>query len=215
MGALVASFIACEWVDAPGAFGAFITASGAILLVSLLQESHRLAFSDELTGMHSRRALEERLHALGPVYTIAMLDVDHFKKFDDTHGHDMGDRVLRLVAERLTQVPRGGTAYRYGGEEFCILFPGLRLAQALSHIEKMRADIAACQMAVITEDRPKDPEAGTSLRHARSPDKTLSVTVSIGVAEPDEQRATPAEVLRAADQALYRAKQDGRNRVSF
>ena len=213
-GALLAFFIACEWVDAPGAFGAFMTAAGAILLVSLLQESHRLAFSDELTGLPSRRALEERLHGLGPVHAIAMLDVDHFKNFNDTHGHDIGDQVLRLVSTRLAQAAGGGTAYRYGGEEFCILFPELRLAEALPHIEKIRADIAAYQMAVRGEDRPKNPEVGTRLRHLRSADKTLSVTVSIGVAEPDSQRPTPAEVLRAADKALYRAKEAGRNRVS-
>ena len=212
-GALVAFFVACEWVDAPGAFGAFMTASGAILLVSLLQESHRLAFRDELTGLPSRRALEERLHGLGPVHAIAMLDIDHFKNFNDTHGHDIGDQVLRLVAARLAQA-EGGTAYRYGGEEFCILFPELRLAEALPHVEKICADIAAYQMAVRRSDRPTDPEAGTKLRHLRSPEKTLSVKVSIGIAEPDDQRATPAEVLIAADRALYRAKEGGRNRVS-
>ena len=213
-GALVAFFIACEWVDAPGAFGAFMTAAGAILLVSLLQESHRLAFRDELTGLPSRRALEERLHGLGPVHAIAMLDVDHFKKFNDTYGHDIGDQVLRLVGSRLAQATGGGTAYRYGGEEFCIVFPERRLAEALPHIEKIRADIAAYQMAVRSDDRPKNPEAGTRLRHLRSPDKTLSVTVSIGAAEPIDRHSTPAEVLRAADKALYRAKETGRNRVS-
>jgi len=213
-GALVAFFIACEWVDAPGAFSVFMTAAGAILLVSLLQESHRLAFRDELTGLPSRRALDERLHGLGPVHVVAMLDVDHFKKFNDTHGHDIGDQVLRLVAARLAQAAGVGTAYRYGGEEFCIVFPELRLAEALPHIEKICADIAAYRMAVRSDDRPKDAEAGTRLRHLRTPDKTLSVTVSIGAAEPEDQRSTPAEVLRAADKALYRAKEGGRNRVS-
>jgi GGDEF domain-containing protein len=214
VGALLAFFIACEWADASSAFGAFIGAAGAILLVSLLQESHRLAFRDELTGLPSRRALEERLHGLGPAYAIAMADVDHFKKFNDTHGHDIGDQVLKLVAGRLAGIEGGGTAYRYGGEEFCILFPELRLADALPQVEKVRADIAAYQMAVRRPDRPADPETGTKLRHLRSPEKTLSVTVSIGVAEPDDHSATPAEVLVAADRALYRAKEGGRNRVS-
>jgi len=213
-GALVAFFVACEWVDTPGAFATFMTAAGTILLVALLQESHRLAFRDELTGLPSRRALEERLHGLGPVHAIAMLDVDHFKKFNDTHGHDIGDQVLRLVGSRLAQATGGGTAYRYGGEEFCILFPDLKLDEALPHVEKICADIAAYQMAVRREDRPKDPEAGTRLRSLRSPEKTLSVTVSIGIAEPEDARATPAEVLRAADKALYRAKEGGRNQVS-
>jgi GGDEF domain-containing protein len=214
VGALLAFFVACESVESPGAFAAFVTASGAILLVSLLQESHRLAFRDELTGLPSRRALEERLHGLGPVHAIAMLDVDHFKQFNDIHGHDIGDQVLRLVSTRLAQATGGGTAYRYGGEEFCMLFPEVSLAEALPHVEKIRADIAAYQMAVRRDDRPKDPEAGTRLRHLRSPDKTLSVTVSIGIAEPDDPGSTPADVLRAADQALYRAKEAGRNRVS-
>ena len=214
VGALLAFFIACEWADATGAFGAFMAAAGAILLVSLLQESHRLAFRDELTGLPSRRALEERLHGLGPVHAIAMADVDHFKKFNDTHGHDIGDQVLKLVAGRLARIDGGGTAYRYGGEEFCILFPDLRLADALPQVEQIRADIAAYQMAVRRDDRPKDAETGTKLRQLRSPEKTLSVTISIGIAEPEEPRATPAEVLRAADKALYRAKEAGRNRVS-
>ena len=212
--ALVAFFLACEWAEKPGAYAAFMTAAGTILLVSLLQESHRLAFRDELTGLPSRRALEERLHGLGPVHAIAMLDVDHFKKFNDIHGHDIGDQVLRLVAARLAHATGGGTAYRYGGEEFCILFPESSLAQALPHVERLRADIAAYQMAVRRDDRPKDAETGTKLRRLRSPEKTLSVTVSIGVAAPDEPGITPAEVLRNADKALYRAKEDGRNRVS-
>ncbi|MBE0622977.1 MAG: GGDEF domain-containing protein, partial [Burkholderiales bacterium] len=99
-------------------------------------------------------------------------------------------------------------------EEFCVVFPDLKLDEALPHVETLRAEIAAYQMAVRKEDRPKDPETGVKLRSLRSAEKTLSVTVSIGVAEPDEPRATPAEVLRAADKALYRAKESGRNRVS-
>jgi len=94
------------------------------------------------------------------------------------------------------------------------LFPDLRLADALPQVEQIRADIAAYQMAVRRDDRPKDAETGTKLRQLRSPEKTLSVTISIGIAEPEEPRATPAEVLRAADKALYRAKEAGRNRVS-
>jgi len=72
----------------------------------------------------SRRALIERLPSLGRRYTVAMVDVDHFKNFNDTYGHDAGDQVLRMVASRLGEVSGGGTAFRYGGEEFTILFPG-------------------------------------------------------------------------------------------
>ena len=214
VGAVVAFFIACEWVRSPEAFSIFMTAAGAVLLVSVLQESHRLAFHDELTGLPARRALEEGLRALGPTYAIAMVDVDHFKKFNDTHGHDTGDQVLKLVAARLSEVGGGGKAFRYGGEEFAVLFADRTLKQAQPHLEHIRESIEHYAMQVRSDDRPRDPETGIRRRHAHRPGKTLSVTVSIGAAEKDGRLGSPALVLKAADEALYRAKKGGRNRVS-
>jgi GGDEF domain-containing protein len=217
-GALVAFLIACEWGASPSAFHVFMSAAGAILLVSLLQESHRLAFHDDLTGLPGRRALRERLSGLGPAYTIAMVDVDHFKQFNDTHGHDVGDQVLKLVAARLAQIQGGGTAYRYGGEEFAVLFPERALDDALLHLERMRGEIETYRMAVRSVDRPRDPEAGSKRRMAgnseRQPERMLSVTVSIGAAQSTDVLTTPSLVLHASDQAMYRAKRAGRNRVS-
>jgi diguanylate cyclase (GGDEF)-like protein len=213
-GALAAFFIACEWSDAPPVFSAFMSAAGAILLVSLLQESHRLAFKDELTGLPGRRALEEHLPALGPVFTMAMVDVDHFKKFNDSHGHDIGDQVLRLVAAQLALVGGGGAAYRYGGEEFCVLFPGQHLDSALPHLEALRQRIEHYAMAVRSVERPRDIKQGKKQRGGQPTQQMLSVTVSIGVAERSRGYESPALVLKAADVALYRAKQSGRNRVS-
>src|SRR5262249_31993827 len=158
---------------------AFMSASGAILVMALLQESHRMAFRDELTGLPSRRALEERLTGLGPVHAIAMVDVDHFKQFNDTHGHDIGDQVLKLVAARLAETGGGGRAFRYGGEEFCVIFPDRTLEEALPHLEAMRNAIENYRMAVRGHDRPKDQESGSRLRDTGYSDKTLSVTVSI------------------------------------
>ena len=211
--ALVAFSLACEFMDAPGAFSAFMSAAGVMLLAAVLQESHRLAFRDELTNLPSRRALEERLAGLGPSYAIAMIDVDHFKQFNDAHGHHVGDQVLKLVAARLARIEGGGQSYRYGGEEFCVLFPERSLEQALPHLEKLRKDIEDYRIAVRGGDRPRERETGSRLRAARSPEKTLSVTVSIGAAERDDTLIRPALVIRAADEALYRAKRAGRNRV--
>jgi diguanylate cyclase (GGDEF)-like protein len=211
--ALVAFFLACEWMDVPGAFSAFITAAGVMLLAAVLQESHRLAFRDELTNLPSRRALEERLADLGPSYAIAMIDVDHFKQFNDAHGHHVGDQVLKLVAARLAKIEGGGLSYRYGGEEFCVLFSERTLEQALPHLERLRKDIEDYRIAVRGGDRPRERETGSRLRAARPPEKTLSVTVSIGVAERDDTLIRPTLVIRAADEALYRAKRGGRNRV--
>jgi diguanylate cyclase (GGDEF)-like protein len=216
-GALAAFFIACEWAHLPNVSAAFMFAAGAILIVASLQESHRLAFRDELTGLPGRRALDERLRALPGRYTVAMVDVDHFKKFNDTHGHDIGDQVLKLVGARLGEVGGGGIAYRYGGEEFSVLFPHCDLAEALPHLEDLRKSLEQYRMAVRSEKRPKQAVEGAKQRRDSldTTQKFLSVTVSIGVAQPDPERLrAPAQVLKAADEALYRAKQGGRNRVS-
>jgi GGDEF domain-containing protein len=221
---LAAFFIACEWIDSPGTFALFVTAAGVVLLVAVLHESHRMAFRDGLTGLPNRRALEEQLRALGGEYTIAMVDVDHFKSFNDTHGHDTGDQVLKLVAARLEEVEGGGRAFRYGGEEFTVLFPGHLLFDAMPHLEKVRATIEKYRMALRAEDRPGDAKEGLKRRasdegarpraRGRNADDTVSVTVSIGAAAPGKKLKTPAEVIKAADEALYRAKQGGRNRIS-
>jgi diguanylate cyclase (GGDEF)-like protein len=214
-GALAAFYIASEWVGSPGMYGAFMSAAGAILVISLLEESHRLAFRDPLTGLPGRRALEERLRSLGSRYAIAMADVDHFKKFNDSHGHDIGDQVLKLVGARLAEVGGGGVAFRYGGEEFSVLFPGADLDEVMPHLEAIRRSIEGYRMAVRAPDRPKTVEDGSKRRGERSiPEKHLSVTVSIGASGPSGRLRTPAQVIRAADEALYRAKQGGRNRVS-
>ena len=212
--ALAALFIACEWAGASGVYALFMTACGLILLASLVEESHQLAFRDQLTGLPGRRALEERLRSLDGGYAIAMVDVDHFKNFNDTHGHDIGDQVLKLVARRLAQVGAGGTAYRYGGEEFSVLFPHAGIAQAEQALEGIRDSIEKYRMAVRGPDRPKKGEEGIRRRGESLPEKVLSVTVSIGVAAPSENARTPHQVIKGADSALYRAKQAGRNRVS-
>jgi diguanylate cyclase (GGDEF)-like protein len=226
-GALAAFFIASEWAADHVVFGVFTAAAGAILIVAMLQESYRLAFHDELTGLPGRRALQEAMAGLGPHYVLAMGDVDHFKSFNDTHGHDIGDQVLKLVAARLAEVEGGGRAFRYGGEEFTVLFDHATLDEAMPHLENIRASVAAYRMAVRAENRPKAREQGEKLRvqaaasgrgadpdDSRPPDKILSVTISIGAAAPGEEARTPAQVLKAADEALYRAKRGGRNRVS-
>ena len=212
-GAIATFFLAAEWASSSGAYALFMASSGLVLILALLQESHQLAFRDQLTGLPGRRALDERLRSVGDTYAIGMVDVDHFKQFNDTHGHDVGDQVLRLVGGRLAEV-EGGVAYRYGGEEFCVLFPDSDIAEAERALEAIRASIESYKMAVRGADRPKQAEEGAKRRGAASPEKMLSVTVSIGVATPSEKHRAPREVVMAADEALYRAKKGGRNRVS-
>ena len=226
---LLAFFIACTWIDSSGAFAIFFSASGIILLVSVLQESHRMAFRDELTGLPGRRVLEEQMLGMGPAFTIAMVDVDHFKKFNDTHGHDVGDQVLRMVGAKLADVTGDGRAFRYGGEEFSILFDEKTVEETLPHLENLRISIANQMLIARAQDR-RQTERDRDDRRMKSPTRSekstsaekqemvdageLSVTVSIGVAERSRRLHTAAAVIRAADEALYRAKHSGRNRVS-
>src|SRR5260221_9097021 len=142
-----------------------------------------------------------------------MMEVENSKLFNAPTGHNIGAQVLKLVAARLAAIEGGGTSYRYGGEEFCVLFSDRTLEQALPHLEQLRKDIENYKMAVRGGDRPKERVTGSRLRAARAPEKTLSVTVSIGAAERDDTLIRPALVIRAADEALYRAKRAGRNRV--
>lgn len=203
-----------------GATGAhaplFLLAAALILALSVVETSYAMAYRDDLTGLPARRALQRDLAALGSTYAIAMVDVDHFKKFNDRHGHDVGDQVLRMVATQLARVPGGGKAYRYGGEEFTLVFPGRTREDTLPHLETVRTAVQGARFALRHRRRPRTQQtAGRKRRgQAAHAPKELSVTVSLGVADTAGKNATAEAVLKKADRALYRAKRAGRNRVS-
>jgi len=195
----------------PGALNIMSSLIMLMLVVSIAQEAYQMAFRDELTGLPGRRALNERLQRLGRQYVIAMADVDRFKAFNDTHGHDVGDEVLRLVASRLRKVGGGGRAYRYGGEEFALVFPGRDLEHCLPYLEAVREAVASYPLQLRDKSsRPKDADQGRQRRGIASA-ATVSVTISIGVAERLMTQRSPEEVIKKADQALYSAKGAGRN----
>ncbi len=189
----------------------YLSSAGLVLITSVLEYSHNVAFRDELTGLPTRRSLNEAFLKLPSRYSIAMVDVDHFKKINDRHGHDVGDQVLRMIATQLLKVSGGGKAYRYGGEEFVIIFSGKEVVGTKSHAEDLRQIIDAKQFHIRSSKRPrKKPQ---ELKSAQKSRKIISVSVSIGIAERDGNHDTPLEVLKAADKALLRAKKAGRNRV--
>jgi diguanylate cyclase (GGDEF)-like protein len=217
LGALTAFFIACNWITTRDIHVAYSTAGVLILTMSVLRDSYNMAFCDDLTGIPSRRALNETLHGLGRNYTVAMVDIDHFKQFNDTYGHDVGDQVLKMVARKMMEVGGGGKAYRYGGEEFTIIFSRCRVSEVMPYLEALREAIAEYRMALRSEHRPKSHQqgkGGRGSRAGRGDGATVSVTVSIGVAESGEELKSTAEVMKAADKALYKAKNRGRNQVS-
>ncbi|HKJ05470.1 MAG TPA: GGDEF domain-containing protein [Geopsychrobacteraceae bacterium] len=189
----------------------YFAAAGLMLVIGVVETSHFMAYRDELTGLPERRALNEALAKLGSKYTFAMLDIDHFKKFNDTHGHDVGDQVLKMVAAKLSNVTGGGKTYRFGGEEFSIIFPRAGVEDALPHLDQVREAVANARFIPRGKDRPKKkPKRITSGSKTTKP---LSVTISIGAAEKKPEFPNSDQIIKAADQALYRAKKAGRNRV--
>ncbi|MBU2917861.1 GGDEF domain-containing protein [Psychrosphaera sp. F3M07] len=186
---------------------------GLLLIQGVLTDSYQMAFSDELTGLSARRALLQSSISLGKKYTIAMLDVDHFKKFNDTYGHDVGDQVLKLVASKINEIKGGGKAYRYGGEEFTIVFPNKSVNYAIPYLEQVRESIAIYAMTIRdNNERPDDSKTGKSQRSKNdTSSKVVNVTISIGVAEREGELKDFDQVMKQADEALYRAKQAGRN----
>jgi diguanylate cyclase (GGDEF)-like protein len=231
---------------------AYVATAALILSASLIETSYVLAYHDELTGIRGRRAFNESLLSLDQQYAIAIVDIDHFKKFNDTYGHDVGDQVLCMVATRLSEVGGDGQAFRCGGEEFAIVFRNASAKDALEHLEALRETIEKSRFRVRGSERraqsiagekgelrnelrnePRNENRNEHVNEHRtggsdrrksakkkaaaassnpSPDR-LSVTVSIGVAEPSTRYRQPEQVIQAADQALYRAKNKGRNRV--
>ena len=187
----------------------FSIAIGAILL-SVVLNSYNLAYLDELTNLPSRRALKQQLMALGKRYSIAMLDIDHFKKFNDKYGHDIGDQALRKVAKHLRRISGGGKVYRYGGEEFTIVFSNKEAREALIYVDALRESIESDPFFIRGRKRPRNkPETPVTPEKV----KKVRVTVSAGIAQRGEQHSDPFEVIKSADKALYRAKRAGRNRV--
>jgi diguanylate cyclase (GGDEF)-like protein len=235
---VAAVFIWLQFAPVGKASDAYVATAALILAASLIETSYVLAYHDELTGIRGRRAFNEALLSLDQQYAIAIVDIDHFKKFNDTYGHDVGDQVLCMVAKRLSQAGGDGQAFRCGGEEFSIIFRNTSAKEGFEHLDSLRQIIEQSTFQVRGADRraeksaesSSDRRAGESDRRkftkesakkknaAASPNQPpdrLSVTVSIGVAEPSTRYRQPEQVIQAADQALYRAKHKGRNRVEL
>lgn len=219
LGVLVMLIAQLHFGDASDSLNVFSTMALLMCLYVVIHESWRMAYLDELTELPTRRALREKFQKIGGVYTIGMLDIDHFKKFNDTYGHDTGDAVLRMIATKLRKVGGGGTAYRYGGEEFSIVFNSKKASDAQTHLDALREGIASTPFVISRESRRKNDARPKPHRI-----KSVTVTVSIGIADSklkakststwNSPKTSPWDVLKLADKALYRAKKKGRNCVS-
>jgi len=220
--ALVAMFLGLnqqeKWAESAVSDALFFYAgtAGLILIFAVLEHGYDIAFRDELTGLPGRRAFNNVMGQLGGTYAIAMCDVDHFKKFNDAYGHDVGDQVLKMVAAKLSQVGGGGRAFRYGGEEFLVVFRGRSAREAEPFAESLRRSIADAGFVLRAPDRPsRKPRRAKATEEPSAGAARVNISISIGIAERSKRHSTPELVLDAADATLYRAKEAGRNCVKL
>lgn len=213
--ALLPFFSALNHAVVGGEMGSgFITLNFAslslVLFYSIYQHYWQKIYIDDLTGLQNRRAFNEVLERISGNYAIAMVDIDHFKRLNDTYGHAAGDDALRFIA-RILEGARGATAYRYGGEEFALIFKGSHWKEIENTLDSLRAYISKRDFHIrqINPKRRSRRDRG----HKAGKGERVRITVSAGVALNPKGTKPPEDVLAAADHALYKAKEEGRNRI--
>jgi diguanylate cyclase (GGDEF)-like protein len=212
LGSLVAAFLGVSGGYSAPSPMIYFSAAGLALLISAIESSFSMAYVDELTGLLGRRSLNEELVNLGRKYVIAMIDIDHFKKFNDQYGHKTGDQVLKMVASKLKDITGGAKVFRYGGEEFTAIFPGKEIEETLPHLDVYRKIIESTPFMIRGKER-RQKSAKNRAEGTSKGQKSVRVTVSIGAAGPGKDLTSPEKVLKEADKILYKAKKAGRNRV--
>lgn len=185
----------------------------AILLHAILRLYWQKVYLDILTEIPNRQALNERLTTLQHPYSLAMIDIDHFKKFNDSYGHAEGDNVLHMVALTLKE-NLGPRVYRYGGEEFCAIFVDEEAEKAHIAMEQARRTLEQRSFYLRQVDREKQipPKKLATKSEPKTP-KGIQITVSVGVAYSTPKTKSHEEVIHSADKSLYKAKEKGRNQV--
>ena len=189
----------------------YLTTAALIFVISVIENIYIEAFQDELTGLPTRKILHGTLYNLGTGYTVAMIEIDNFKKLKENHGRRVSKQILRMVGSKIASVTGGGMPFRYGGEVFIVVFPAMFLQDTLSHLEELRKAIR---------------ESGSILRNQKSPRKRpkrlkrveilanrVPATVSIGVAERSDLDMSPQQAIKAAEKALNLAKREGHDRM--
>lgn len=213
LGALIASFIGISAGSPVPSMIIFFSTAGLILTITAIHASFLMAYVDEVTGLPGRRKLNDVLETFRKKYTIAMIDIDYFKKVNDTYGHEVGDQVLKMVAGKLGKMPGNPQTFRYGGEEFTAIFPGTSIEEVLPLLEVFKRDLSATSFIIRSRERIKRNEVDRGKVEIIEENR-LKLTVSIGVASDYEDSRDPKKILTDADKMLLKAKASGRNKVT-
>ena len=208
--ALVASFLALDGASAGEPARIHFIAAGLLLVVGAAWEPSRVLHLDDVTGLPASVELNKALRRLPRRYALARVEIDEFGTFREEHGADAARRMLRRVAKALTKVGGRGRVFYCGAYVFAVVFRRLSAPAASRHLDAVRRRVERTTLDVRVPERPR---AGRPARPG-SVARTVAVTISVGVAQPEGRGADPHEVLRAADHALDRAKQAEPNRVS-
>lgn len=186
------------------------TSVAIIYILTIFNMYWQRVYIDELTQIPNRRALDEMLSSLSGKYAIGMMDIDHFKKFNDTFGHDAGDDVLRVVGTAMSDNTKNAKIYRYGGEEFVAVFMGLSAEEAFEYGDTGRDKLAKRDFYIRQDSERDKKDRGKTATSKRT---KVQITISMGIAQSGDKG--PEEVIKDADKALYSAKEAGRNCVKI
>ena len=189
----------------------YFSTAGLIFVISVIENIYGEGFQDELTDLPTGKSMRGILSRLNTGYTVAMIEVDNFRRLRDNHGRRVSKQVLRSIGEKLTRVTGGGEPFHYGGEVFAVIFPGMFLQDTLPHMEELRQLIK--KPGPIPHDDKSPRRKPRKLKRIEILANKVPVTVSIGVAERGETDMTPHQAIQKAEKALITAKSEGRDRM--
>jgi diguanylate cyclase (GGDEF)-like protein len=209
--ALILTFSALVVNKIGPASSIFFAMAGLILVISVIENIYFEGFRDELTDLPTSQVLIGNLSKLKTGYTLAMIEIDHFKKLKDNHGRKVSKQIIRMVGSKLASVT-GGMPFRYGDAVFLVVFPGMFVQETMPRLEKLRIMIK--ESGFMT---PSQKDSHKRLKRLKGlkiqPDK-IPLPVSIGVAEKIDLDIRPQQVIKSAEEALYFARKEGRDRIS-
>ena len=209
---LVSSFSALALHNIGPVTVIYFATAGLVLIISMIETSFYFSFYDDLTDLPARRAMNDTLSRLGRNFSVAMIDIDSFKKLSDRYGHEVGDQILRMVATKLIKITGGGLSYRCSAQKFAVIFPNKFVDETIHHLESLRKSVEIYGFILRGSKRPrKRPE---HLEKLRGPQKRIYITISVGVAEREDTHLTHKHVIKAAEKALDRAKDAGSNQIA-